>query len=96
MKKISKEEIEYLAKLSRVGLTEKEIEKYKSEIGKILDYFEKLNELNVEDIKPTAQVVGLLNIMREDEIKKSELSQEELLRNAINKENGFIKVKPIL
>ena len=96
MKKISNEEIEYLAKLSRVGLAKGEAERCKTEMENILNYFQKLDGLDVSNIEPTAQVTGLDNILREDEIKRSDLSREEILNNSKNKENGFIKVKTIL
>ncbi len=96
MNKITKEQIENLAKLARVGLTEEEKVALSSDMNAILEYVKQLNEVDTSKLEPTSQVTGLKNITRKDEIKKSELSREELLKNAPDTEDGFIKVKAVL
>jgi aspartyl-tRNA(Asn)/glutamyl-tRNA(Gln) amidotransferase subunit C len=94
---ISKEEVKHIAKLARLGLTEKEIEKYQKELSSILDYIEKLKEVDVLKIEPTSHPLEVKNVMRED--KKSEgreVKSEKFLDLAPETKEGYIKVKSIL
>lgn len=93
--KISKEEVEYLAKLARVGLTDAEITKYQKDLVDILGYVEKLNEVNTDGVMPMAQGIGANNVTREDQIEIVEGTPAELLSEAPSKEDGFIKVKSV-
>lgn len=93
--KLSEKDVEYVAKLARLELTEEEKEKYTIQLAKILEYVSKLNQLDTENIEPTSHVLPLQNVFREDEIKPS-LSQEEILTNAPEKEDGYFKVKKVL
>lgn len=63
---LTQEEIDKIMKLSRLNLTIKEQKKYQQELSSILDFFEKLQEVNTDGIEPTAQVTGLMNGLRED------------------------------
>jgi aspartyl-tRNA(Asn)/glutamyl-tRNA(Gln) amidotransferase subunit C len=67
---ISKEEVKHIAKLARLGLTEKEIEKMQKELSSILDYIEKLKEVNISKIEPTSHSIEMENVMRIDESRK--------------------------
>lgn len=67
---VTKKEVQYIAKLARMGLTEKEIEKMQKELSKILGYVEKLKEVDVSKIEPTSHVVKNENVMKEDEINE--------------------------
>ena len=64
---ITREEVQHIAKLARLGLTEQEVEKYQKELSAILGYIEKLKEVDVSKVEPTSQAVLLENIMRKDE-----------------------------
>lgn len=70
--KLSKKQIEHLARLAKLELTQKELEKCSKDLSSILDYVSEISELNLKNIEPTAQAVGLENIMRQDFIKKLE------------------------
>lgn len=96
MSKITVTEIESLAKLARVGLTEAEKTSLATEMSAILEYVRQLDEVDVSSVEPTSQVTGLTNVSRIDEISSCEISREELLSNAPETENGFIKVKQVL
>ncbi len=96
MSKITVEEVEALAKLARVGLTDEEKRSLAAQMSEILDYARALDEVDVQDIAPTSQVTGLTNVYRQDIIVRSELSREELLANAPESEGGSIKVKAVL
>lgn len=92
--KLSKKEVEHIAQLARLGITDKEKEKYAKQLSAILDYVEQLNKLNTEKVEPIGHITGAENVMRKDEIKNKP-DRENMLENAPDKENGFIKVKSI-
>jgi len=96
MAKISSEDILKLAKLSKLQLSEAEIEKFKDEISAILDYVEKLSSVDTEGLEPTSQVTGLENVTRSDEIIDYSAKPKELLSNAPSTEKNQFKVKRIL
>lgn len=93
--KISKEMVKHVALLSRLELTTEEIEVYQDQLSRILNYVEKLNEINTQDIEPTSHVLSLNNVFREDVIRTS-LSREEVLRNAPDSSDKFFRVPKII
>jgi aspartyl-tRNA(Asn)/glutamyl-tRNA(Gln) amidotransferase subunit C len=91
-----KEEVKHIAKLARLGLTEKEIEKFQKELSSILDYIEKLKELDVSNVKPTSHSIEMENIMRQDkESSKPKVKSSKFLDLAPDTKDGYIKVKSI-
>jgi aspartyl/glutamyl-tRNA(Asn/Gln) amidotransferase C subunit len=98
MSSISKETIEHIAKLARIELTEKEKGKFSNELSSILDYVEKLNEVDTKSVKAIQQITGLNNITRSDiEIRnpKSEI-RNNILNEASSKKDNYFKVPKIL
>ncbi len=93
--KISRKEVEYVAHLARLKLSEDEADKFTAQMGQILSYFEKLTELNTEGIEPTSHSVPMVNAFREDLVKPS-LLVEDALANAPDKEGNFFKVPKII
>lgn len=93
--KISKEMVKHISLLSRLELKDEEIEVYQDQLSRILDYVEKLNEVNTENIKPTSHVLSLNNVFREDMVGIS-LSREEVLRNAPDSTDKFFRVPKII
>lgn len=93
--KISKEIVRHIALLSRLELKDEEIEVYQQQLSRILEYVEKLNEVDTKDVEPTSHVLSLNNIFREDLVKDS-LSREEVLRNAPDPSNKFFRVPKII
>ncbi len=79
-----------------MNFTEKELEGFQKDLSTILDYIDKLKEVDIENISPTSHSINLKNITRIDEIKSSsnELA-DELVNAAPHKKGRFIKVKPI-
>jgi len=95
--KLSKKDVEHIAKLARLDLSEEEKSKYSSQLTKILDYIDQLQEVDVTGIEPTAQVTGLENVMREDTVEEWPKDEvESALAQAPSKEGKFIKVKRVL
>jgi aspartyl-tRNA(Asn)/glutamyl-tRNA(Gln) amidotransferase subunit C len=92
---ITKKEVQHIAKLARLGLTEKEIRKMEKELSKILDYIEKLKEVDISKVKPTSHSLLLENVMREDKSSKLKVESSKLLELAPETKNGYLKVKSI-
>ncbi len=78
---ISEEQVRHVANLARLGLTEEEIERMGGELGAILDSIEKIRELDLTDVPPTANPLNLSNVLRSDE-PRAELPCEEALAPA--------------
>lgn len=94
---ITKTEVRHIAKLARLGLTEKEIQKFQKELAGVLNYAEKLKEVDTGDVMPTIHSQQLKNIVREDRAKEEELAAvRQLVEMAPEKERGYIKVKAVL
>ncbi len=94
---ISKKEVEHVAKLARLGLTWKEIEKMQKELTLILDYFDLLKEVDVSQVQPTSHSILLENVDREDIVKKESLETvNKILDGAPAREKGHVRVKGIL
>lgn len=95
---ITKKEVEHIAKLARLGLSEAEKEKYSKELSGILDYMKKLNEVNTENIELTVQVSGLTNIFRKDRNPHGVDPEKikKIIGQAPEREGNFVKTKPIL
>ncbi len=91
---LTKQEVEHIAKLARLSLTEEEKEKYSRQLSDILAYVEQLQKVDTAQVEPTSQVTGLLNVMREDEIVDSEI-EKELIDCAPEKIDGFVKIPKI-
>lgn len=96
MVKLARTDILKLAKLARLRLSDEEIEKFQSEIGDILGYVEKLNDVDTTGLKPTYQVTGLANVARPDVVKDYGTTQLELLKNAPATEKAYVKVKRMI
>jgi aspartyl-tRNA(Asn)/glutamyl-tRNA(Gln) amidotransferase subunit C len=94
-KKIDEIQVRKVAKLSRLELTEAEVEQFTNQLSAILDYMEKMNELDTEGIEPLAHCLPITNVFREDCVKES-LRTEKALANAPQRDGEFFKVPKIL
>jgi aspartyl-tRNA(Asn)/glutamyl-tRNA(Gln) amidotransferase subunit C len=88
-------DVKYVAHLARLSLTLAEEQKLSAQLGSILAYIEKLKQLDVSGVEPTAHAFPLVNVFRADEVQPS-LSNEEALRNAPAKANGLFLVPKIV
>lgn len=95
MSAISRQEVEYVAKLARLNLTEEEAEKYTEQLNAILEFAGKLNELDTGNIEPTSHVLDVYNVMRDDEVRPS-VDREKALLNAPDEEDGQFKVPAVM
>ncbi len=96
MRKITKEQVEDLAKLARLGLTDAEKTSLAREMTVILEYSMLLDEVDTKGVQPTSQTTELKNIFRKDCKVISDIDINEKLQNAPVKEKSFIKVKKVL
>ena len=96
MAKITSEDVLKLARLSKLTLTESELIEFTAEISQIMHYIDQLSEVDVTGLQPTAQVTGLTNVTREDEILDYKIANEDLLKNLPARQDNYIKVKRIL
>lgn len=95
MAKLSLEEVETIAELAKLTLTEAEKATFQEQLSDILEYAEMLQQLDTGDIPPTASALPLSNVMRPDEVDIS-LSNAEALFNAPQAEEGSFKVLAVL
>jgi len=93
--KVSRHDIEHIAELARIDLDEDEKELFGSQLSSILDYMEKLNELDTSDIEPTSHVLSLQNVMRDDTVRES-IPREDALMNAPSHTEKFYRVPKII
>lgn len=94
MAKIKKEDVEHVATLARLELSNTEKTKFTEQLGSVLEYFEKLDKAQTVDTKPIDQINNMENIATEDVIGEK-YDREEMLKNAPEQEDGFIKVKAV-
>ena len=94
---ISKKEVKHIAKLARLGLADKEMEKIQKNLSSILDYMEKLQEVDVSEIEPTSHSIEVENVMRDDiESQKPKFKIQKLLKLAPQIKGDYLKVKSVL
>ena len=96
MSTISVHDVQKLAQLSALSLSDDEVASLASELSHILGYVEQLNDVDTEGVEPTYQVTGLHTVTRPDEIIDYGVSQEDLLKNAPDVQDGQMKVPRVL
>ena len=95
MAKITHKEVEHVARLARLELTEAEKEQMTAQLDAILEYIGKLNQLDTSAVEPTSTVIPMVSVMREDEVRPS-LTQDEALANAPDREGLYFRVPRII
>ncbi len=88
-------EIEHVALLARLKLTDREKDIFSKQVSSIIRYIDKLNELDTTGVEPTAHVLSIVNVFREDELKVS-LPRDKALQNAPEKNDNFYRVPKII
>lgn len=92
---LTNEEVNYIAKLSRLKLNGKETANFTDQLNSILDYMNKLNKVNTEGIEPTSHSFKLVNVYRDDKVEKS-YPLDDMLSNAPEPEGNYYKVPKII
>jgi aspartyl-tRNA(Asn)/glutamyl-tRNA(Gln) amidotransferase subunit C len=92
---LSKKEVEYIAWLAHIELSDKEKALFTEQFNEILDYFKKIDQVDTEGVEPTYHVLDIKNVYRKDSTKPS-LTTEEALKNAPKIEKKFLKAPRIV
>jgi len=93
---LSREQVQHIARLARVGLGEEDVDRFSEQLSEILEYFERLREVDTEGVPPTAHTLPLHNVMREDDRPQPPLDKESVLANAPVREGDHFRVRVIL
>jgi aspartyl-tRNA(Asn)/glutamyl-tRNA(Gln) amidotransferase subunit C len=95
--KITNKDVEHVARLARLALTEEEKERYTAQLEGILGYIDVLNKADTANVPPTSHVLPMSNVWREDKAEPNRLgSQADILKNAPDAEGPFFKVKKVI
>ncbi len=92
--KLSKKEVQDIAKLARIELSDQEIDQYAEQLSDVFEFFEKLQKVNTDNVEITSQVTGLENVYREDNLDQCDI-QKELINQSAETEDGQIKTKNV-
>ena len=92
---LSVEEIRQISVLTRIAMTEDELDVMRAQMSNILDSVAILNEVDTEDVEPTGHSVNIKSVMREDQ-RQDSLTQDETLSNAPQRDGSFIRIKAVL
>jgi len=92
---LSEKDVQYVAKLARLEVTDQEVAKYTQQIANILGYVEQLNKLDTSNVEPLTHPLDVKNVFREDVVKPS-LTQAEVLSNGPEIQSGHFKVPKIM
>ena len=87
MEKLNEQQVEHIARLSKLELTSDEKKKYSEQLSSVLEYVNQLSEVDTDGVEPTANVTGLTNVFREDSVKESGIIHEDIKKNAPKFEN---------
>ena len=93
--KLNRKDVEHVALLSRLDLSETELDKFTGQLDAILEYIDVLNQVDTSAVEPMAHVLEIRNVMRADQVQPS-LPREAALQNAPEAEDGFFKVPKIV
>ena len=92
---LSEKDVQYVAKLARLEVTDQEVAKYTQQLDNILEYVQQLNKLDTANVEPLAHVLDLKNVTREDKPAPS-LTQQEVLSNGPEVQSGHFRVPKIM
>jgi aspartyl-tRNA(Asn)/glutamyl-tRNA(Gln) amidotransferase subunit C len=92
---ISREQVEHVAHLARLGLSDEETDRLQQQLSAILGHMQMIDQLDTSAIPPTAQVIPVSTVMRDD-VARPSIPVEDVLKNAPSREGDFFKVPPVL
>ena len=88
-------EVKHIAKLARLELSEKEVEKFSGQLSDILSHAKMLEEVDTSNVEPIAQITGLQDVFFEDKVKESNITDELLDQSPMDKQDHMLKVKNV-
>lgn len=92
---LSIEETKHIAALARIGATEKELEKFSTDLSAVLDWIAQLEKIDVTDVSPTARVAGAINVSREDSVIDFE-KKADIVNLFPENKNNYAKVRSVM
>jgi aspartyl-tRNA(Asn)/glutamyl-tRNA(Gln) amidotransferase subunit C len=92
---LTRDEVAHVAQLAHVGLSDEDLERFRTQLSQILDYFEILKRVDTDGVPPTSQTLPLQNVTRPDEALRP-LDHESILANAPQRSDGYFRVRKIL
>ncbi len=92
---LTKEQVQKIAELCKIELTEKEVEKFQKELSIVLEYASELQRVDTTDVQEISQVTGLENVLRDDSSRQSEY-RDAIIANFPDSKDSFLKIKSIL
>ena len=92
---LSREEVEHIAQLARVGMTPEDLDTFAEQLSHILEQFEILDEVDTDDVPPSSHPIDITSVFRDDEVTPS-YPREDVLANAPREDDGFFRVKSVL
>ncbi len=93
--KLTAKEVQRIAALARLQLTDQEVESYRHQLSTVLDYIAQLEQVATESVAPTAQVTGLTTVLADDAVADQQLTTDQLLANAPQRAGDAIKVAAV-
>lgn len=97
MAKLTQDDVAHVAKLAKLELTQKEVEKFQKQLSKVIDHISQLSEIDTVKVNPTSQTTGLTNVFRSDVVKSEEcLTPQEALSGTEKTHNGYFVVPAVL
>ena len=93
--KLTQKEVEYVANLARIQVSEAEKDQLSSQLSSILTYMQELNQGNIEGVSPMASVLSQANVLREDEVRES-VTQDKAIANAPTAKDGMLREPKII
>ena len=95
MEKITKETLQYVAKLAHLKFDEADIGRYTEKMAAVIGYFEKLNELDTKDVAPTSHAMNVTGGLQDDEVVRSQ-ERDDILKNAPERDGDFYAVPKVV
>ena len=92
---LTPEEVTHIARLARVGLSDDDVSRFQDQLSQILDYFQRLQEVDTDNVPPTAHTLAMHNVMRDVE-PKPPFDKEDILANAPQREEDLFRVRAVL
>lgn len=96
MIELTKEEVEHVAFLARIGVTDEDVVRYQKDLSSVLAYFEELNAVNTDDVEPIGHITGMTNVFRSDMAQDADKDvKENIMKNMPQTKDGYVKVKSL-
>ncbi len=92
---LTPEQVRHIARLARLGIVDEEVDRFAGQLSEILDYFERLRQVDTEGVSPTAHTLPLHNVFRSDDPEPS-LEPDQTLANAPRREGDLFRVRAVL